>query len=93
MGHGGPVETAVLRALDPDHVRDDRAAAAGESAADTWGNWVGGTNLEPDADAFTDNGAVGDPDELDAAVGEAILDEATAALVEVIAAVADRDAN
>jgi creatinine amidohydrolase len=93
MGHAGPVETAVLRALDPDQVRGEEAADAGDGAADTWGEWVSGTNLEPDADAFTDNGVVGDPDATTAADGEALLAEATDALVDLIAAVADRDAT
>ncbi|WP_280535446.1 creatininase family protein [Halopenitus sp. POP-27] len=91
MGHGGPLETALLRATHPDLVREDRIAAAAADAADRWGKWVAGVNLEHDSDAFTANGVVGDPREGDRERGERLLDLASESLVELAAAVVDRD--
>ncbi|WP_253737720.1 creatininase family protein [Halohasta salina] len=91
MGHGGARETAVLRHIRPDLVDEDRAETASEGASDNWGEWVAGVNLAHDSDAFTDNGVVGDPTEGTAADGERLVDDAAAALCELLAAVAGRD--
>jgi len=91
MGHAGPLETALLRATNPDLVREDRVAAASEGAADRWGEWVSGVNLVHDSDEFTENGAVGDPAAGDAARGEALVELASDALAELAAAVVDRE--
>jgi len=90
MGHAGPLETALLRATNPDLVREERVAAASEGAADRWGEWVAGVNLAHDSDEFTDNGVVGDPGAGDAALGEELLDHASDALAELAGAVVDR---
>jgi len=81
MGHAGALETALVRALRPELVRE----AAAEGAADRWGRWVAGVNLAHDTDEFTGNGVVGDPRDGDPAVGEELLEEAADALVEVLA--------
>ena len=91
MGHGGPVETALLRHVAPDLVREDRIEEAADGAAATWGEWVSGTNLSHDSAAFSENGAVGDPRDGDADRGEELLAEAGVALADLLAAVADRD--
>ena len=91
MGHAGPLETALLRATNPDLVREDRVAAASEGAADRWGEWVSGVNLAHDSDEFTENGAVGDPTAGDAARGEALVELASDALAELARAVVDRE--
>jgi creatinine amidohydrolase len=91
MGHGGPVETAMLRAIDPDLVREERIEAAREGAGDGWGEWVSGTNLAFDAAEFTDSGAVGDPSEGTEERGEELLEQATAALVTLLDAIEERD--
>ena len=91
MGHGGPVETALLRAIDPDLVRDDRIEEARAGASDGWGEWVSGTNLAFDSAEFTDSGAVGDPSEGTEERGEELLEEATAALVTLLDAVEERN--
>ncbi|QHS16636.1 creatininase family protein [haloarchaeon 3A1-DGR] len=91
MGHGGPLETALLRATHPDLVREDRIEAAAAGAADRWGEWVAGVNLAHDSDAFTDNGVIGDPREGDRERGERLLDLASDSLVDLLAAVVDRD--
>jgi creatinine amidohydrolase len=91
MGHGGPVETAMLRATDPELVHDERIEEAGAGASDGWGEWVSGTNLAFDSAEFTDNGAVGDPGEGTIERGEELLEEATAALVTLLDAVDERD--
>ncbi|MDV7349883.1 creatininase family protein [Halorubrum distributum] len=92
MGHAGPLETALLRATNPDLVREERVEAASAGAADRWGEWVSGVNLAHDSDEFTDNGVVGDPRAGDAERGTELLDRASAALAELSAAVVDRDA-
>ena len=90
MGHAGPLETALLRATHPELVREDAIETAREGAADRWGEWVAGVNLAHDADAFTDNGVVGDPTEGDAARGEELLALASDALCALAVAVVDR---
>ncbi len=90
MGHAGPLETALLRATNPDLVREDRVAAASEGAADRWGDWVSGVNLAHDSDEFTGNGVVGDPTAGDAERGEELLELASDALAELAAEVVDR---
>ncbi|GAB6879270.1 creatininase family protein [Halorubrum gandharaense] len=91
MGHAGPLETALLRATNPELVREDRIAAAREGAADRWGEWVAGVNLAHDSDEFTANGVVGDPAEGDAARGVELLELASDALVRLSRAVVDRN--
>ncbi len=91
MGHAGPLETALLRASNPDLVREDRIEAARAGAADRWGEWVAGVNLAHDSDEFTDNGVVGDPTDGDAEHGRELLDRASDALVDLLCAVVDRD--
>ncbi|OYR38567.1 creatininase [Halorubrum sp. Ib24] len=93
MGHAGPLETALLRATNPDLVREDRVAAAGEGAADRWGEWVSGVNLAHDSDEFTENGIVGDPTAGDAERGEELLSLASDALASLAAAVVERESE
>ncbi|OTF10268.1 creatininase family protein [Halorubrum sp. SD612] len=90
MGHAGPLETALLRATNPDLVREERVDDASAGAADQWGEWVSGVNLAHDSAEFTDNGVVGDPREGDAERGAVLLDRASAALAALAEAVADR---
>jgi creatinine amidohydrolase len=91
MGHGGPLETALLRAANPAAVDEDRVAPAGEGASDRWGEWVSGVNLAHDSDEFSENGVVGDPTTGTAALGEALLAQAGDRLADLLATVADRD--
>ncbi|EMA44165.1 creatininase family protein [Halococcus saccharolyticus] len=93
MGHGGPIETALLRAIHPDLVRENRIEEAQAGASETWGEWVSGTNLAFDAAEFTDNGVVGDPGDGSAERGEELLEDATAALVTLLDAIEDRDGS
>lgn len=90
MGHGGPLETSALLAIDADLVHEDRLEQAGEKASDRWGDWVGNTNLAVDVDTFSANGVVGDPREASQATGERLLTESASALAEVIEGVAQR---
>ncbi|WP_096390376.1 creatininase family protein [Halopenitus persicus] len=91
MGHGGPLETALLRATHPELVREDRIEAAAAGATDRWGEWVAGVNLAHDSDAFTDNGVVGDPRGGDRDRGERLLELASESFVDLLTAVVDRD--
>jgi creatinine amidohydrolase len=91
MGHAGPVETALVRHLDPALIREDRLERARETASEKWGEWVRGVNLAVDAVEFTDSGVVGDPTASDPDQGDRLLDDAGEALADVLEAVADRD--
>jgi len=91
MGHGGPLETSLLRHVDPDVVREDRLEDAADGGSDRWGDWQGRVNLAVDSDEFTENGVVGDPRESSAARGEELLDLSAAALCELFDAVRERD--
>jgi creatinine amidohydrolase len=90
LGHAGPAETSVMRHLRPELIHEDRTEMAAVEGAETWGEWLHGTNLAYDSDSFTGSGAVGDPREGDAALGAELLDEAGAALSELLAAVTRR---
>jgi len=91
MGHGGPLETSVVRALDPDLVDTGRFAAAAADGADGWGEWQSGTNLAYDSAEFTDSGVVGDPGESSEEAGRQLLAAAAEALAALLEAVETRD--
>jgi creatinine amidohydrolase len=91
MGHGGPLETALLRHVRPESVAEDRIEEAREGASDGWGEWQSGVNLAYDSAEFTENGVVGDPAEGDAERGEELLELAAEALAELLDTVATRD--
>jgi creatinine amidohydrolase len=93
MGHGGPLETALLRATHPELVREDRIDEARSGASDGWGDWVSSTNLAHDSAEFTENGVVGDPGAGDAELGDELLARAAEALNRLLTAVADRDVS
>ena len=90
LGHGGPVETALVSHLDPDLVRTDRFEEAREGGAERWGEWAAGVNLAHDAEEFTDSGVVGDPGGGDPDLGKRVLTAAADQLVELLDAVATR---
>ena len=90
MGHGGPLETALLRHLRPELLREENVETAADGAADGWGEWVCGTNLAYDSSEFTESGVVGDPRDGDAALGEELLERSVDALCAVLEAVANR---
>ena len=91
MGHGGPLETALLRATNSETVREERLEEAAEGGSDRWGDWQGRTNLAFDSHEFTDNGVVGDPRDGSAELGEALLDGAAEALIALLDTVAERN--
>ncbi len=91
MGHAGPLETSMLRYVDPETVHEDRFEAAAADGADGWGEWQGRVNLAIDSDEFTDNGAVGDPGESSSELGDELLDRSATALCALLDAVRDRD--
>jgi creatinine amidohydrolase len=91
MGHGGELETALLRHTYPDLVREDRIEEARERAADRWGEWVSGVNLAHDSVEFAENGVVGDPGAGDADLGAELLDLAVEALSDLLVAVSERE--
>ncbi|MFC7129160.1 creatininase family protein [Haloferax chudinovii] len=87
MGHGGPLETALLRHTHPELVREDRIDEARAGGADRWGEWVSGVNLAHDSDEFTDNGVVGDPADGDAQRGaelESLAADSLASLLDAV---------
>ncbi len=91
MGHGGPVETSILRHLHPELVRTERLPAADDGGAERWGDWHSGVNLAYDSAEFTENGAVGTPSESSEELGEALHTEAVVQLKSLLEAVAKRD--
>ncbi|PSP85016.1 creatininase [Halobacteriales archaeon QS_1_68_17] len=91
MGHGGPLETALLRHAHPEFVREDRIESAREGASDGWGDWQGRTNLAFDSAEFTENGVIGDPAAGDADRGATLEGLAADALAALLAAIEDRD--
>lgn len=91
MGHGGPLETALVQHANPGAIREDRLEEAAENGSDRWGDWQGRVNLAFDSAEFTDNGVVGDPREASAELGEELLDAAVDALIALLKTVADRD--
>ncbi|QZY00204.1 creatininase family protein [Halobaculum rubrum] len=91
MGHGGPLETAMVRHVAPDLVREDRIEEGRDGGSPRWGEWVRGVNLAHDSDEFTGNGVVGDPTEGTAELGGALLDRASEALRDVARAVVERE--
>ncbi|WP_254522661.1 creatininase family protein [Natrinema caseinilyticum] len=93
MGHGGPLETALLRHLEPESVREDRIDEARAGAAERWGDWTSGANLSYDSAEFTENGVVGDPSEGDAERGAELLELAADSLARLLEAVAQRDVS
>jgi len=91
VGHGGPVETALVRHVAPELVREDRLEEAVAGGSDGWGEWVSGVNLAFDSVEFAESGVVGDPREGDPERGEALLDAAAEALAALLSAVAERE--
>ncbi|RQG90703.1 creatininase family protein [Natrarchaeobius chitinivorans] len=91
MGHGGPLETALVRHCEPDLVREDRIDEAKAGAADGWGEWVSHANLAYDSAEFTENGVVGDPSDGTERRGEELLELAGDALARLLEAVAERN--
>jgi len=91
MGHGGAVETSLVRHLDPDAVVTDRLAEAADGGASSWGEWQSGVNLAYDTAEFSENGAVGDPTKSSPSIGEQLLDDAATRLAALVATVETRD--
>ena len=91
MGHGGPAETSLLQHVAPDVVDADRLDAAGEEAADRWGEWQSGVNLAYDSAEFSENGVVGDPRDGSPEIGEQLYESATAALAGLLERIEGRD--
>ncbi|MFP8955129.1 creatininase family protein [Natrialbaceae archaeon A-CW3] len=91
MGHGGPLETALLRHCHPDLIREDRLEEARDGGAERWGEWVSHVNLAVDSAEFTENGVVGDPTAGDADRGAELLELAATSLERLLEAVATRE--
>jgi len=91
MGHGGAVETSLVRHLRSELVDTDRLDDAAAGGSDRWGEWLSGVNLAYDSAEFTENGVVGDPTESSPELGEQLLDSAADALAVLLDVVAERD--
>ncbi|WP_255151413.1 creatininase family protein [Halorarius halobius] len=90
LGHGGPVETSMMLAIDPELIREDRYPEAAEGAGDGFGDWAGGANLAFDFDEFSESGNLEDPTPATEEEGERLLAASVDACVEVLDAVAAR---
>lgn len=93
MGHGGPVETSLVRHVRPELVDSSQFQAAADGASTGWGEWRSGVNLAYDSAEFTDSGVVGDPGRSSPELGEQLLDSAAGALADLLEAVAGRDVS
>jgi creatinine amidohydrolase len=91
MGHGGPVETSLLRHLRPDLVDEAAFEDATTGGADSWGEVHSGTNLAYDTVEFSANGTVGDPRKSSAELGEALLEAAGENLAALLGTIASRE--
>ena len=91
MGHGGPVETSLLRHVHPELVDESQFDDAAESGAESWGEWQSGTNLAYDTAEFSENGTVGDPGKSSAKLGERLLEMAGEKLAALLNTVDERE--
>ena len=91
MGHGGPVETSLLRHVHPELVDESRFEEAADGGADSWGEWQSGTNLAYDTADFSENGTVGDPGKSSEKLGEKLLTAASEQLAALLSAVETRE--
>jgi len=91
LGHGGAVETSLLRHLAPELVRTERFETAAAGAGERFGEWAGGTNVAYDFDEFTESGVVGDPSPSSAAAGERLLAAAADRLRALLVATEGRE--
>ncbi|WP_439028397.1 creatininase family protein [Haloarchaeobius sp. DT45] len=90
LGHGGPIETSVVQAIDASLVHEDRFEEAAAGAGERFGEWVSGVNIAYDFAEFAESGNVKDPSDASAEHGEAVLDDAVAKLLVLLDAIADR---
>mgnify|MGYP000017657149 FL=1 len=90
LGHGGPVETSVVAAIDSDLVHPERYDAAAAGAGDGFGDWVAGVNVAYDFSEFAESGNVGDPSAASAERGEAVLDDAAEKLLALVDGLRER---
>ncbi len=88
VDHAGPVETSLMLAIDPRHVRSDRLQEAGRTSE--WGAYVDGVQVEFDAVRFSAQGNVGDPRSASAATGRVLLRDAVGALARFCHWLADQ---
>ncbi|MFC4548966.1 MULTISPECIES: creatininase family protein [Halorussus] len=91
LGHADAVETSAMLAAAPDLVREAALEDAEENGADSWGKTVRGAPVGFDAVDFTESGAVGDPTEGTAEIGEKLLDAAGDDLAALVDWLAERD--
>jgi creatinine amidohydrolase len=92
LGHGGPVETSVVAAIDSDLVHPDRYDAAAAGAGDGFGDWIAGVNVAYDFGEFAESGNVGDPSAASAERGEAVLADAAEKLLALVDGLRERSA-
>ncbi|WP_158057706.1 creatininase family protein [Halorussus halophilus] len=88
LGHADAVETSAMLAAAPALVREAALEEAEQNGPDSWGKSVQGASVGFDAIDFTDSGAVGEPTNGTAEIGNELLDRAgedLAALVEWLA--------
>jgi creatinine amidohydrolase len=90
MGHGGAVETSLVRAVAPELVHPERFEEARDGGSAGWGEWHGSVNLAYDTDEFSDSGTVGDPGASDPALGEWLRERAADKLASLLGRVENR---
>jgi creatinine amidohydrolase len=91
MGHGGAVETSLIRHLHAHLVDEEKFDEARENGTDAWGEWQSGTNVAYDTAEFSDSGVVGDPAHSSAEAGEQLLAAAATSLADLLRVVKRRE--
>jgi creatinine amidohydrolase len=91
MGHGGAIETSLLRHVRPELIDTAEFEEAVERGASRWGDWVSGVNVAYDTVEFSESGSAGDPRDSSPAAGERLLEQAAEQLAALLAAVRDRE--
>jgi creatinine amidohydrolase len=91
LGHADAAETSLLSAIRPDLVREDALEAAQVGASEQWGRDVASTNVDFDAAASSESGAVGEPTRASADAGEQLYEQAVADLEALLDWLAGRE--
>ena len=91
MGHGGAIETSLLRHVRPDLIDTEQFEAAVAEGTQRWGEWVSGVNLAYDTSEFSESGSAGDPRESSPEIGERLLEQAAEKLAALLGAVRGRE--
>jgi creatinine amidohydrolase len=78
--HADEAETAIMMAIRPDLVREDRMRDSAAGAGRRWGQWQSGVMVSQEVADFSESGATGRPDEASEEKGRILLEASIRAL-------------